>query len=287
MRAIGLNSLVVFYVSLVVSIHACAQPLSPHANSIESTVSNADVVFIAKIEKFELGKQADGRKGHAVTIVITETLKRNLFGSGPQPRMQVHFPHSESVLTDWKKRSCRLLVAYDEFAPRATTVIELAKGKMKIMTADLKLLREPEAVIEAARKAVLLMPAAVKRVNTFKLTVPLENVVGTKWERYYKTGGQLLLSVPVDKRLEKRSLNYIRSKIAQKRAEGARALRYFKSDKNIAILKPLLADSKPTYVQSYKGIEQRVYGVRYQAYATLKAWGLEIKKPVIREEVRK
>lgn len=66
-------------------------------------------------------------------------------------------------------------------------------------------------------------------------------------------------------------------------------MRYFKSDKNTARVRPLLEDSEPTYVQlAYedKG-EERVYGVRYEAYQTLTSWGINVEKPVIREEARK
>ena len=179
--------------------------------------------------------------------------------------------------------------AYNEYAPKAPTVIELAPGKMEVMTADLRLLRDPEAVIRAARETARRMPVGVKRIHTHRLKVPRKVVAGTKWEPYYDTGGFLQLSVPLDKQLEKRAHDYIRSKSGPKRAEGARALRYFKSDENIARVRPLLDDRTPTYVQpayENKG-EMRLYGVRHAAYETLKSWGIDVKKPVIREEVRK
>jgi hypothetical protein len=74
------------------------------------------------------------------------------------------------------------------------------------------------------------------------------------------------------------------------RAEGARALRYFKSDENIASLRKLLADPGCAYRYpdpKNDNIQERIYVVRYQAYQTLKAWGVEVEKPVITEEVRK
>jgi hypothetical protein len=97
------------------------------------------------------------------------------------------------------------------------------------MTADFLLLREPEAVIKAAREAARRQPIGVKRVHTFRLRVPRDIIAGTTWERYYDSGC-LMLSVPVDERLKKRAEDYIRTeKNRIKRYEGEQALRYFKS----------------------------------------------------------
>lgn len=289
MRAALLKSLIVFGVSLIASVQAHAQPLSPHAESIESTVANADLVFIAKLVDFRGGEQTDGIKGHEVTIAIEETLKMDAFTVEPYRRLGLHIPRPASVLADWKERSCRLLVAYNDYAPKATTVIELVQGKMEVMTANLTLLRDPEDVIQAARETVRRMPAGVKRMHTFRLQVPREIVTGTKWEPYYDTGGHLRLSVLVDKQLEKRAHDYVRSESGQKRGEGVRALMYFKSDENIALVRPLLDDPQVTYLhpaEKHKGAV-RVYGVRYEAYRTMKSWGMDVEKPVIRAEVRK
>jgi hypothetical protein len=132
-------------------------------------------------------------------------------------------------------------------------------------------------------------PAGVRRIHTFGLKVPRELVGGTEWEKYYGTGGHLVLSVPADGRLEKRAWDYLRSENFSTRAEGARALRYFKSDENVARVKPLLKDPG-RYIREHaeegKGSEA-VYVVRYAAYETLKAWGIDVEKPVLREDVPK
>ncbi len=84
--------------------------------------------------------------------------------------------------------------------------------------------------------------------------------------------------------------DYIRSEDYQKRTEGARALRYFKSDDNIARVTTLLNDSGWVYLrhaQENNGIEVRIHGVRLEAYETLTAWEIDVGKPLTREEVRK
>ena len=74
------------------------------------------------------------------------------------------------------------------------------------------------------------------------------------------------------------------------REEAARALRYFPSEENTARLKRLWNDPGWAYLRHAEenhGIEVRVYGVRREAYETLKSWGVNADKPTTREEVRK
>lgn len=299
LRAVWLKPFLIFGVFLVAMVHTHAQPLFSHAESIESTVANADSVFIAKLEKFDDVKNSGEitRPGenewHHATIAIEETLKQNLPGrdpiSEPYRRLRVRVTRTVTVLADWQKRSSRLLVAIDEDVPNATTVIELMPAGMEMLTADFKLLQEAESVLRAAREAAHRMPARIKRIHTFDLQVPREIVAGTKWEKYYDTGGCLTLSVPVDQQLEKRAQDYVRSKSFRRRREGTKALMYFKSDENISLVRPLLNDTEITHVDpAYRDKPAiRVYGVRNYAYDTMKCWGIDVEKPVIREEVQK
>lgn len=281
------KSFIVIGVSLIATVQGFAQPLSPQTESIESLVANADLVFIATLEKFGDGDRATGREVHQATIVIEETLKKDLFNEY-HDRLSIYIPAPASVLADWQERSCRLLVAHRSDEPKETTVMELAKGKLEVMRDDMTLLRNPDDVIKAAREAVRRMPLGVKRVHTFRLSVPRELVGGTTWEPYYGTGGHLRLVVPVDMHLEKRAQDYLRSENYMKRAEGVRALRYFKSDANIARVKALLTDPGHVIRQADKGEGQEAfYVVRYEAYETLKAWRIDVKEPVIHEDVPK
>mgnify|MGYP006987904171 CR=1 FL=1 len=60
----------IFGVFLAASIQAQAQPLFPHANSIETTVANADLVFIGTIARFQSLEHGDAPKGRDVGMVI-------------------------------------------------------------------------------------------------------------------------------------------------------------------------------------------------------------------------
>jgi hypothetical protein len=284
MRAVGLTWIIGFSLSLIASIQAHAQPLVPRTESIESTVANSDLVFIATVVNFRRAEQDNDRDAHVVTIAIEEAVKQELFRDEPYRGLSLQITRPASVLAGWKERSSRLLIAHNDYAPKQPTVIELVPDKLEVMTADVRLIRDPDALIRLARTAVSRLPANIKRVHTFELQVPREVVAGTRWEKYYNTGGHLILSVPVDQHLEKRAQAYVRSKSPHRREEGAHALAYFKSDENLALVKPLLNDQEITYDGDKGG--ERIYGARYSAYRTLKAWGIDVEQPVFREPVR-
>jgi hypothetical protein len=151
-------------------------------------------------------------------------LKCEHFREEPYTRLNVDLPYRESELLGWKERSSRLLIAWTSYHGEQNVAIELAPPTLEVMTAEVKLLRDPEAAIQAARAAVKRLPTNIKRVHTFELTVPREVVAKTRWDISYQTGGYLSLSVPVDLDLEKRAQGYIRSQDPQRRSEGAKAL---------------------------------------------------------------
>jgi hypothetical protein len=90
--------------------------------------------------------------------------------------------------------------------------------------------------------------------------------------------------------LEKWAHEFIRIDDYMRRGEAARALRYFKSDDNIARVKSLLDDPKWVYArraEENEGLEVRLYPVRQDAYVTLQYWGVAAEEPKIREETWK
>lgn len=83
------------------------------------------------------------------------------------------------------------------------------------------------------------------------------------------------------------SIEYIRSGDSIRRSDGIKALRFFKSDENIARLKTLLDDPDSGYLRhptNNMGVEVRQFTVRKEAFETLEQWGVKVKKPIIRVE---
>jgi hypothetical protein len=274
--------------SLWMPAQAQAQPGHSVAESIDSMVDNADLVVIGKLVRFRAAGQGLERGEHEITIAVEETLKQPLFEEPQEKELVVNVRDPVAVVARWKDRSHRLLVATKQDPPDETTVIDLARDESEVLTADLKLLRNPEDVIRAAKDALRRMPANMKRIHTFELFVPPEIIAGTKLQK--RVVEFLELVVPVDERLEKRALNDIASKDYVLREQGVRALRYFKSDENIARVRKLLGDPGWGYLehpQDNHGIEVRLYGVREEAYRTLKTWGVEVKQPKVEEKIAK
>ena len=86
--------------------------------------------------------------------------------------------------------------------------------------------------------------------------------------------------MPVDRRLEERGERWANSKSPDFRAVAPDALRPFKSEKNIAILRRLLSDDSHWDFTNARGYGTRCYPARLPAYYVLKSWGVPVEKPV-------
>jgi hypothetical protein len=312
MRTSWLKLIVAVGFCLSASVRAYAQVYYVGTTeSIESLVANADEVYIAKLQRIGRGipenknsLNVEDLEKHEVTLAVEETLKETAFasdgrdpGGKPEPLVGREVPYPASVLAAWKKRGSRLLVAESGGAPnelmcsnvRFITIIELAPDTLEELTEDMKLLRNPADVIRVAKETVRRMPTNVRRIQTFQLVVPQEIVCGTKLALAPEKPGELRVTVPADERLEKRALDEIRSPDERRREEGVRALRYFKSEENIARMKSLLNDTSFGYLSDpashNRGHETHRYDIRRAAYEALKCWGVDVPTPVIDEKV--
>ncbi|WP_425395605.1 hypothetical protein [Aeoliella sp.] len=255
---------------------ATAQPLGFTTESLESLVINADRVLVAKIVEVRDDPIPGGSKRPRITIEIEETLKYPLFEER-HDKLGLFVEHPTTGFKEFEERSSRLLVAHRDDEPFSPRLIELAPGKTEVFLSDFTLLHEPEAVVEAAREIIRRAPTNVRQLHTFRLVIPQETLAETK------NGPYLQLTVPVDEQLQERAIGFLDSKTYTKRSEAARILRYFKSDANIDRLRTLLDDPGYGWMADNKGNRSKYYGVRNAAYETLKAWGVEVERPVMVE----
>lgn len=269
--------------SLFVTAEVQAQPLVGGVESIECAVANSSLVVIGTIVEVHATKNPEANAEVEATMIVEETLK----GSHGE-RRRVGLRRSAADLAGWKERSTRLLVMQD--GPTELDAIDLTDKGLAVFASNLTLLRKPEDVIRVAKETVRRMPG-VKRIETYRLRVQdRATVAGTKWEKTYKDGSYIRVAVPIDDRLEKLAIEYLRVKDYEQRREGAILLRYFKTDENIARAKALLDDPNWGYnhrAEENRGVEVRSYGVREMAYSALRDWGVKIKEPITREEVWK
>lgn len=268
---------------------AQAQPLFGRARSIEAAAINADLVVVGRVLAVEAGRGDDGRRSDSIAVEVEEVLKQPPDTISPYRKLRTGVDRPEEVLAGWKARSARVLLACDLEGTFATAAIELVPEKPEALTSDLELIRDPEAVVRAAREAIRRTPATVRRLHTFGLVVPGGVVAGTQWAYLYGTGGHLILDVPADGHLERWARDALGSGTLGRREEGLRAIRFFRSGENVARVRALLDDPgwyRPGGDGAEEGLEVRIYGARRAAFETLKAWGEDAAMPVTREEVR-
>ncbi len=177
-----------------------------------------------------------------------------------------------------------------------------------ILTMQLTTLAKPEEIVKAVR-ATIADDREPEKVKNHSLMLPRELA-----QRSGRSGDVNHLVAPVDHRLEalakrliaapqeffpedelagqwnredQRQLRdaYHESFQNRLRGEGVKALAHFKSDENVALLKPLL-DDPAWHLRSIERANQpardeREYYIRKAAYETLQAWDVDVAKPVL------
>jgi hypothetical protein len=145
-----------------------------------------------------------------------------------------------------------------------------------VITMDGQLLNRRDPILQAAAAAGKI-PAADKLLQS-NIRAP----GSTEVVRKLTASGPLWLLVPVDSRLETQAKSWLKAMESESRVEGVKALRHFKSDDAIALLKPLLEDA-----QSQTEGKVKYYPVRKAAFDVLKGWGVAVKAPVTEEPAGK
>jgi hypothetical protein len=179
-----------------------------------------------------------------------------------------------------------------------------------IFTTEMRLLDKPEDILKAARDAVaegrgrgpvrrhaIDLPSSVAGRTGYqgdanRFYVPVDRHLEALARRLIAAPGAFVpkaeeLSYRPKTEEERRqleaSLRFSRNLL---RAEGAKALKYFKSEENVATLKPLLTDDADRVEHAPDGREVgRVYYVRKAAYETLWQWGVDVPRPVLRVDL--
>lgn len=173
-----------------------------------------------------------------------------------------------------------------------------------IFTLDLKVLKEPEDILEAARVAVVeagkrerirshavelphgIMQATGKSGDANSLIVPIVHRLEAAARHWIESPEEVPLRLGAVDPKDPKAIKFVSDLL---RLEGVRALRHFKSDENVPILKGLL-DNPAFYYQKIDEGEQagttmKVYYVRKEAFETLREWGVKVDEPVMEERL--
>jgi hypothetical protein len=213
----------------------CASPAAaqmaptppPHIQTLDVRMMSAAVVAIGQVVDYQLNAE---RKWD-VRISVSEVLKGRA-GSlltvelAPSETRRRTTVATQTILAAWTQSAATLLLAVTPNQKGAPMVVELTDPELAVMTADLELLRTPEAVIAAA-KAIIQQVPGVAPPPTFGLAVELRRVVDTPLDTrsgYSMSSNFLFADVPVDARLEARARGRIVARTAYQRGAGSRSV---------------------------------------------------------------
>lgn len=261
---------------------ANSQPLFDQTMAIETTVINSEYVFVAKISRV-MPDEDPSEPGGNVDIEIEETIKAEPFRDVPYTKLNVSLPYSDEQFETWKQNQSRLLIVLNGSDKFQNQAIDLDSPNLVVMNADVKVLRESQDVIDAARAATKRLPANVKQVHTILWEVPRDVVKETEWDESYRTGGYLRLVLPVDEYLEKRARAEIQEGRSEKMAQAVRALVYFRSDENLRLVQSLFNHSFRYTHQVENGRIEHYYPIRHAAWQVAESWKIDLPKPSFRE----
>jgi hypothetical protein len=235
-----------------------------------------------------IGRISDARIAEDGAVDISVAVEEFLKGA-PQSSLRIGQQAARTnkltadELSRMSRDGTRLLITGQGVTP-------LDEKTLAVPTASGLVLREPTKVIDYIREVLRSHPIKDGRdslVNSFEIPLPkaFEN---TALSPFFVVGGgppPRNLSIPVNAQLEKWALEWIRGR--QEPIRGLQALRFFKTDANIALVSGLLSD--PTFEvlngPEDKSVEIREYRIRSQAYSLLKEWKVEVLQPIGREEV--
>jgi hypothetical protein len=277
-----------------------AQPVAMYRSSLEAMFTTAQSVVRGSITNYSrsvisapwtnfvkgvTSGPRDGVYKYNLTVEVDEVLK------GP-PRKAVQLEAEmqgfQHEIEQWNGRHTSLLVFVN--GSRAGSQRGSAVPGWRVIPL------EDAAPAQPFTSVAFVVQPPVQSMDLSWVTVPrdiLSRVRAFAKERFDSTNtcwveawGMVYLEVPLSPSLEKIAQRLVTSK--DERITGIRELRYFKSAKNIKLLKPLLNDpgSYETSVQNCPWIRKQVYPTREEAYKVLKEWGVAVSEPVtIRKQV--
>lgn len=255
------------YAFLVLFLSLChfadGQPGPLFVPCLDTMVINAREVFVARVVQ----TCREGGRCSASNNVIVE-IEKWMKGGGRDGKLQYRIEASDTALSEWKMGTSRLLVFGSQGNGKA---IDLSDPELKVLTADMEVVRVPEVVLDAAQRAID-NHRNIYGILTFRRRIPLEaaKAVGRGWD--------MVSEVPADSELENWAIAALNSSEAGERADAAAALGYFPSEVNAERLKLLLED--PALSENGPGAVN-IYFVRQNAYKSLQRMGLKVAEPVL------
>lgn len=266
------------------------------AESIEWMAYDSDVIAAGTLRSVATRSHRNGRDvWQEATMDVTETLK----GDGSERPTFIVPPTwtapSESVI-------CFLVASgrYKDYYVRAHEECALAaRGRggfafcvpldrepaVGIFDTDFREYTKAEDILRVTREAVAAI--VVPQPASTWVEVPM----GSDVHRKLYGGSSVFLVAPLSAAMERKAQGWLGApELDATRPEPTQALvvlKHFKSDENVALIRPLLEDVQ--HVGTLRDPEtdrvRRIYYLRKAAYETLVGWGVDVVQPVIEEFV--
>jgi len=259
-----------------------AQDGNPRVACLDTMAINSDYVFVGRI--------VEVRKSITTENDVDVNVERWLKGEGNIGKYGTTIADAgERVLTDWKTQGSRVLIF--QLPSNHSTVstgimvnaINLSDPDLKVLTADMQLLRDPQQVLRATENAIN-RHRGIQRISIVMRTLP-DDIAAAFGHPNQKPRinelADLVEDVPIDADLEHWAQSAVNSKRDTERQDAARALGYFPSDANAALLKRLLDD--PAVMRPYYRSDL-YYFVRDTARDSLQRMGRKAPEPSSRKE---
>jgi hypothetical protein len=249
----------------------------PPVQSLDVPIMTAGTVVTGWIEDFQPSPSAAST--WITTIAVNEILRGDR-----RDRLTVPILVDRSVMERRQQTSARLLIAATAEGSSRPTVIDLSDPELAVMTADLRLLRTPDEVLQAARAIVGRTPSP-RKPDTFGVPVDATRLEGTPLDNrknQYLRSDFVFVDVPVDDRLERRARDALEAAEPLRRRNAAEALRHFPGQATIDLLTPLLEDDG--WEDQYRDrdntfLHSQFNNVRRAAFATLRGLGAKVEEP--------
>lgn len=252
-------------------------PAPPTFQAIDLPTTDSWTIVLARIAAF---KETGDYRNQPATLAVERTLR------GPSTRrLDVRLGNTAEELKKRQAQGDRLLVFVPWDPEAVSTSIDLSDKDLAVMTADLKVLRQPEEVIRAVEERLRKNPD-LRKARSFDLNLPVEKVAGTPLAKVYGAdyNKRILVRVPVDERLERYARSALDSGRPERFNEGLRALGLFSSPDDVARVRPFLFD-ETGWTNQEAWNEGRFYrwranGVRDAAFQALQAMGQKVDPPI-------
>ena len=263
----ALRTLLALSVALVAAF-ACAQPQIGHGKSLEALVLGSDVVAVAILVSYELSP--DARTITTAKFSVDGAIKGSIQGE-----VTVEVQRAPRTFLDWIEGSSRFLL----FRRHGEWTVEPISGpRPQIIRADLTTLKDPYAIVRAARMIALTDDGA-GAVATSQVLVPRHHI-----QEWRGTGTVFYLEIPITEELHRWAVEGVKSKDPSDRGMAAGVFAHYKTEDDIALLKTLLDDTAVAHYDQPSGNLGKgrgIYWVRQVAFDLLTQIGVKVERPEI------